>query len=1245
MVTVTTLGIGTHGGFVLEPAARELRKEGHEITLFCEDSATLDQELELIPGFLEKVRKSDLLLLNVHGDVTYFRHFDSLKNLMDSSDIPVLLYGCEEAVVLSYRKYFRGSDEDYSKLLTLESIGGDDNHRAALLWALKHFDGADVEVPEPVLPLAQGVYVPGIGGIPLEEGLKEVGSTGRPVVGIFFVNSFYVRSNLRAIDYLHKAVEEAGAEPLALFFHSYENPLIGSIGISRVVDEYLVRNGKPIIDAALNTMGFSLTVLSQPGCGEQVSENNFFKRLNVPILQAINLMGSGAKWRESPFGLTPAEIAYCVCSPEFDGQIDAPPYCSTEKQDNGDYVQIPLEDRCKALAEMAYRWALLRRKKESQKKVAILIYMYPPRQDLAGGGYGLDTLQSVTEVLRYMKDAGYRLDWMPEDGKELVTRLLEGVTNDDNWASDMQLEAAAVDFVSKKQYLEWFSQLSETVRKLFVDAWGVPPGDLHMLGDRQLLPGIMNGNVFIGFQPDRGKTDSASVHDPWTAPPHQYLGFYRWLKNVWGADAVIHVGTHGTLEWLPGKSVALSQDCFPDFILDRLPDINPYIIDNPGEGMQSKRRQYAVTTTHMIPAMGRAGGYDDIDGLINIIQRYLKTKDTESKDKLVSTAEKVIEECTRLNLNSDIGLSADCSVEEMDRRMDGLYDYLLEVKDAMIKDGLHILGEIPSGERMCETVYSLVRYPNGDVPSLREAVARAHGVEMEALLKDPSGRQEDGTLNGELIDLIDSETYDLICRAEAMGFDSEKTQILAKELFPNAGKDLSEAAGFMCGFLIGAVRQMDQEIINILRALNGEYVEPGPSGCPGRGRAQILPTGRNFYSIDPDGIPWHSSWEIGSAMAEMMVERYLRDNGSYPNSVGVVLWATDTMKTGGDDVSYILRLMGLRPVWAGYGGRVKDLEVIPLSELGRPRIDVTVRISGLFRDTFPNLSDMIDRGVQIIAGLDEDDDQNYLAANVRKDIVEALAAGLPIDEARRDASLRVFGDKPGEYGNGIAEAVTNGNWKTVQDLGEIFVRHGCYVYGRGLKGEAKPEMFRKRLGTIDVTVKNHNTRAVDMLDMDDDYDSLGGFTAAVTAVRGKKPEAYMGDSSDMQNLKLRTTAEECRFIFRSKINNPKWLNGLKQHGFAGAKELSKLFDFTMGWSATEDIVENWMYDDLANNFVLDDETREWIKDENPYAMMAMLARLQEAMDRGFWDASDEMKDKLKDIYMEFEERIEEITDR
>ena len=1245
VVRIACIGIGSHSGFVMEHPAEELRKKGYEITLFQGDSVTLDDELDVLQDFLKNVSGCDFIFINAHGDVSFFRHWPNLRDILESNGVSAIVSGLDESFSLQYQGLFLQSPEDFALIRKLEAIGGDENHMSSLKWALKTFDGVDIDVTEPITPMAQGVYVPGKGSFPLEDGLKDIGRKGKPVIAIFFVNVFQLRHNTDAIDVLWEKVLSIGAEPVAIFLKSYEDDMTGNMGVARIIDEHLIRDGGSIVDAVINTMGFAMTLTAKPGTGEQTSDDNFFERLNVPVIQAINLYGPSKEWKDSPFGLSPADIAMSVVDPEYDGQIDSVPYCGTERDGTGNYRQVAIVDRCEAIVEMAYRWAMLRHIPNKEKKVAILIYMYPPRQDLAGGGYGLDTLQSVSDMLGWFRDYGYTLDWMPEDGKELVTRLLEGVTNDDNWKSDKQLREASVDFVSKEQYDIWFSEIAESAQRRFIEAWGETPGDQHILDGKLLLPGIMNGNIFIGFQPDRGKCNTESYHDPWTAPPHQYLAYYRWLKYTWGADAVVHIGTHGTLEWLPGKSVGLSRECDPDIILDRVPNINPYIIDNPGEGMQSKRRQYAITTTHMIPSMARSGGYDEINELEVAVQAYLKAKDFGQMDKLPSISNKVLECCVKLNMLSDLGIGSEPSNEEIDSSMDRLYDYILEVKDALIKDGLHILGDVPESERMDEMIYSLVRYPNGEIPSLRESIGRIYGYEVEDLLRNPSGSLSKGELKGEMIDRIDLDTFRLIESSRKEDFDIVRTKEIASDMFPGEHPELDRALEFMCGFLIDAIRRMGDEIEYVMKALDGGFVPPGPSGCPGRGRAQILPTGRNFYSIDPDGIPWNSSWEIGSKMAEQMVSRYLNDNGSYPKTVGMILWATDTMKTGGDDVAYILRLMGLRPVWAEYGGRVKDIEVIPLGELGRPRIDVTLRISGLFRDTFPNISNMIDRGVQTIAALDEDDEENYLAANVRRDIVESIAQGIPVDEAKRMATYRVFGDAPGTYGCGISGMIESGNWRTVDDLGDSFVSHGCYVYGKGLKGEAQPEMFRRRLKVMDVTVKNHNTRAVDMLDMDDDFDNLGGFNAAVRSIRGEKPVSFMGDSSDTQFLKLRTAEEECRFIFRSKIDNPKWLNGLKKHGFAGAKELSKLFDYTMGWSGTSDIIEGWMYDDLAERFVLDEETREWIKNENPYAMMAMLARLQEAMNRGFWDPDDTVKGRLKDIYIDFEERIEEITDR
>ncbi len=1244
MLRIAGLGIGCRDGYILSPAVNELSGR-YEIELTCGDAVSLDADPELLGDFLEKVGRCDFMLIRVHGDVSYFRHFRELTDTLAHSECSAFLVCSEPGVTEEYRSLFRQGDGDFLTLRRLEEIGGDENQRSAVLWALNTFAGACEEIPEPTVPPAQGIYVPDAGYVPLGEGMRKVGGKGRPVIAVFFHQKYFLTHSTSFVDGLCRCMEERGAEPVAVFVVSSPNPLTGSIGLRRVIDEYLMKDGEPLVDCVVNTMGFSQTLIADPGCGTQKTADNFFARLNVPVIQAITLYSDVRKWEESPFGLSPADIAMGMVNPEYDGQIDTVPVGGVVFRPDGSSGVASIPERCRMVADTAFRWASLRHIPDSEKKVAVIIYMYPPRQDLAGGGYGLDTMQSVSCLLHRMKDAGYSLDWVPADGKELTARLLDGVTNDDSWKSDAQIRAAAADMVPPETYRKWFDAIDGCARRRMVEGWGDPPGDIHVLGGKQLLPGIMNGNVFIGFQPDRGKTTSGAYHDAWTAPPHQYLGFYRWLRDVWKADAAVHVGTHGTLEWLPGKSAGLSGGCDPDIVLGNIPNINPYIIDNPGEGMQAKRRSYAVVTTHMIPAMVRSGGYEEINALETAVQAFLKAEEYGQEEKTVSIAGEIASMCGKMGLTAEAGLTEDPTPEEVRGKADALYDYILEVKDAMIKDGLHILGDVPEDRLMAETVYTLVRSANGDVPSLRDSAAAVLGWDMEDLLKDPSGTLPGGMLKGEASDAADAGTFRLIETMQETDFSEKECLALPGKIFGKSSADLEKSIRFVCRELVPSLRLMGDELTNILRALGGEFILPGPSGCPNRGRAQILPTGRNFYSIDPDGIPWNSSWETGSAMAEQMVDRCVKDGGTYPRTVAVVLWATDTMKTGGDDVAYILRLMGLRPVWAEYGGRVKDLEVIPLSELKRPRVDVVLRISGLFRDTFPNLVELIDRGADRIAALDEEDEDNALAAHLRRDVADAIASGVPADEARRAASVRIFGDAPGQYGCGVSDAVETGEWETVGDLADIYVKHGCYVYGSGLQGEARPDLFRKRLGETEVTVKNHNTRAVDMLDMDDDMDSLGGLNAAVEAVRGTKPVSFMGDSSDTRNLKLRTAAEEIRFVYRSKVDNPKWLEGLKRHGFAGAKELSKLFVFTLGWSATSGIADGRMYRDLAERFVLDGDTREWVKDENPYAMTEMLKRLDEAMERGFWDASDEMKEKLKEVYMEFEERIEEITDR
>ncbi|MBO4569296.1 MAG: cobaltochelatase subunit CobN [Candidatus Methanomethylophilaceae archaeon] len=1225
---IVNVSIGANHGHALDDAAAALRSEGFDVEVVGADACDMDRDVLFNERILGEVVSCDMLFVRVHGDVTFFKRFESLKRTVESAGASTfLLCDSEKRVTDEYRHLFKGSDEDFGLLASLVMAGGDANNRSALLWALKNHGGVDVEVPGPVLPPAQGAYTLEKRYADIDEAISAM-RTDRPRICVMFHQRFWLAGNCGGVDGLLKALEERGTDAMAVFTLTYQEAELGAIGIGALIDRHLVKDGRPLVDCVIQTMGFSQTMRPKADAFEQKCDDDMFSRLGVPVLQAIHLYGTSGDWRKSVYGLTGSEIAGAVVSTEYDGQLITVPFAGYEVMDDGRRKYVPIEDRCRMVADTAFRWAELRRKRAEEKKVAVLLYMYPPRNDLAGGASGLDTMESAADLLKAMATRGYVLDWVPEDGREVADRLLDGITNDVSWLSDEEIERRAVETISAESYRKWLSECPEKIVKDLVDGWGEPPGDVHVHDGSQLIPGLVNGNVFVGFQPDRGKCGAESYHDPSLSPPHQYLGFYRWLRDVFGADAVIHMGTHGTQEWLPGKSVGLSEECFPDAVLGNIPDIYPYIIDNPGEGMQAKRRGYAAVVTHMVPSMTRADTYERLGELESALQLRLRAMATAERENVSDADRKILEIVKELSLCSDLGIPEDA--ESIEGRADDIYDYVLEIKDALIADGLHILGRAPEGELLAESVYSMVRNPNGDVPSLRDSVAQDMGLDFQSLLQDPSGFTG-GRLNGDLVDEIDARSRRIV--DEVIGGKPS-------ESFP---EPIRKTAEFVEGFLIPAIGRTSDEIGSVLKALEGGFVDPGPSGCPTRGRARVLPTGRNFYSIDPDGIPWTSSWGIGVKMAEQMVERHVESEGAYPRSVGIVLWATDTMRTGGDDVAYILWLMGLRPVWTEYGGRVTGMEVVPLEELGRPRVDVTIRISGLFRDAFPNLVAMIDEGARTIAQLDESDEDNAMAENLRKDVLEAVLSGIPEDKARKDAMVRVFGDAPGQYGCGVNSLITNGRWKTTEDLGESYIGHGCFGYGEGYDGKAMPAQFRKRMGSLDVAVKNHNNRENDLFDMDDDYDFLGGMIAASKAAGGSA-KGFMGDSSDLGNIKTRTLEEECAFVFRSKVNNPKWLDGLKRHGFRGAQDVSQLFDYVMGWSATSDVIEKWMYDSLAERFVLDDAAREWIMKENPYAMMNMLDRLEEAVSRGLWDADEEMMRRLDALYDDVEGALEDLTD-
>ncbi len=1244
VINVVNLSVMNRDSSFFKVACSEIGDVGTSLNITCADSEDLDLDEKAFNDFLMAVRKADIILARFHGDDSMFKRYPRMKEVLDKMDKDVM-YVCNIPEINEENRYrFKHSDEDYNTLRALMMIGGQENNRSLGLWICREIGGLEnVVIPEPVLNKTEGLYLPDDMDADVETYLRSL-DRSKLTIGLMFHQTTWLKRRTGAIDDAVASLLDKGVNVIPVFFESSPNDITGSLGVRRTVEHYMYLDGTPIIDSLVIATGFSQLSFSDPSC-EYGKVHNFFEDLDVPIIQGINVMRSPEVWTDDTVGLNSMEVGTSVIWPEFDGQIISVPISFTYKDESGDYISVSVPDRIERITELAIAWARLVHVPPEERRVVILLNMYPPTNDRVGGAAGLDTFESIRRCMISMKDAGYKIDHIPENGNEIVGEVMAGLTSDLEWIPEDEIPDRAADLVGLDRYMAWFDSVSSKAREGMVRSWGEPPGVISVYDGMFIIPGVRNGNLFIGIQPNRGQHEQAETlyHDPRVVMPHQYLAYYRWIRDTFKADCLVHMGTHGSLEWLPGKGNGLSEDCYPDVILDTMPNVYPYIVDDPGEGVQCKRRANSVLIGHMCPSMTRAGSYDEMMDLDGKLQEYLNSENTGQLDKCRALSEDIFNLIREMDMFKELGLGPDCSLDDVIAKTDLIYDYVSDLKDALIKDGLHILGDVPEGERLMEMVYSLCRLRNGSIPSLRASVAGCKGLDIDVLLDSPSATDlASGRLNGSLIDEVDKDFNTLLDRMYSSGFDKESSFSEAVDMFGKLSDDICKSIEYVCETIYPNVLRMTDETDNFVLGISGRYVPPGPSGSPTRGNAHLLPTGTNFYSIDPDAIPSEASWRLGMKMAEDMVSRYVSDNGHYPENVGIVVWATDTMKTCGDDLAYIFSLMGIRPIWGAVGGKVIGLEVIPLNELGRPRIDVLCRITGLFRDSFPGLVDLIDEAMHIISGLDESDDDNYYKKHLSEDIKRYIRDGMSSGEAEDMARIRIFGDPPGQHGNGVSVLIASSKWDTLDQIAETYATWGAYAYGGKWKGQKVTTAFKKRVGDLDVTVKNHNDREFDMLDIDDDYDCLGGMNAAVRTFGGHKPYSVMGDSSDVDRLKTRTLEEETAYVMRSRVLNPVWVEGLKQHGYKGAMEISKLTEYILGWSATSDNIEPWMFQSVTEKFMFDDDNRVWVKENNPYAFREMLEDMLEAIERGLWDAPEDIREKLREMYLESEGDMEEL---
>jgi cobaltochelatase CobN len=1071
---------------------------------------------------------------------------------------------------------------------------------------------------------------------------EHVEAPDRPTIGVLFYRAHGLSGNTGFVDVLCEAIEAAGANARAVYVPS----------LRAVPDELgvLLRGCDALVVTVLAAGG---TVAAQAGAGgdDDAWSVAALAELDVPVVQALCLTSSRQVWQDSTGALSPMDAAMQVAIPEFDGRLTSVPFSFKEADADGipGYVADP--ERAARVAGIAIGYARLRHVPPQRRRVAVMLSSYPTKHARVGNAVGLDTPASAVALLRALRDAGYDVGDFPEDGDALIHALIAAGGHDAEWLTEEQL-AAAPARVPLADYRRWFAAVPAPLRERMGEHWGEPPGSLYVDRGDIVLAALRFGNVTLMIQPPRGFGENpiAIYHDPDLPPSHHYLAAYRWLAS--NVDAVVHLGKHGTLEWLPGKGLGLSAACAPDAVLGDLPLVYPFIVNDPGEGTQAKRRAHATVVDHLVPPMARADTYGELAKLEQLLDEYATVVALDPA-KVTTVRAQIWTLIQAAQLHHDLQLADMPGDDEFDEFVLHVDGYLCEIKDSQIRDGLHILGAAPIGEARVNLVLAILRANQiwggrAALPGLRVALADGFGLSEVALLDGATSVAVPEALSSlvdgpartgaDTVDLLETLARRLVQGCDAADWDPAKVPVVVAEALGRADEAVAEVLRFAATEVVPRLAAATSEITALLHALDGGYVPAGPSGSPTRGLVNVLPTGRNFYSVDPKAIPSRNAWDVGQALADSLLARHQADTGQWPATVGLTVWGTSAMRTQGDDIAEILALIGCRPVWDDASRRVTGFQIVPLAELERPRIDVTVRISGFFRDAFPHVISLLDDAISAVAALDEPDADNYLAAHARADAAEH-------GDWRR-ATIRVFGSRPGAYGAGLLPLIDARNWRDDRDLADVYAVWGGYAYGRGLHGRAARGDLERVYRRIEVAAKNVDTREHDIADADDYFQYHGGMIAMVRTLTGRNPAAVIGDSHRPDQVRTRSLAEETARVFRARVVNPRWIAAMRRHGYKGAFELAATVDYLFGYDATAGVVADWMYEQLAASYVFDAETREFLQRSNPWALRGMTERLLEAADRGLWAQPDPATlDEMRRIYLATEGDLEGREER
>jgi cobaltochelatase CobN len=1250
-----------------------------------------EEQLELL--LHGTLADTQAIILRLHGELDSLPGFERLSAWAVDRSIPLAVVSGTGEPRADFARASTTTLDVVDAVRAYLTIGGERNIAECAKFFTDRVLLTGYGSAPPLAVPEHGVYMRDVENASLDD-WDQRRDAARPTAAILFYRAHALSGNTAFVDELIDALDHRGMNALPIYTSSLR--ALDADGSPAALG--LIENRAAIL---ISTLSFAL------GDGSTGDGTSVLERLGRPVIQAITSGMPREAWEVSHRGLTSLETAINVAIPELDGRIIAVPISFKDRSETAAGLYGPHAERTSHLAGLAARMVRLQQTPRAEMRVAFVLTNSSSKASQVGNAVGLDAPASLLVLLNAMRRDGYTIGDLPETSDELMAELLARGSYDEAHP----LDPTGAQRFSRSRYREAFSGLPASSRKRMEDWWGTPSERGDTLRDparrvdrkiaspaasKAVLPtkepwtddthylfaAMTFDNAVVALQPPRGygMNPDAIYHTPDLPPTHHYAAFYWWLSRPvddggWGADAIVHVGKHGTLEWLPGKGVGLSAECYPDALLGDIPLIYPFIVNDPGEGSQAKRRAHAVIVDHLMPPMTSAETYGPLAALNDLVNEYYSAEKLDAT-RLPILQQQIWDLIQEAQLQADLDLRAMLTRDHGDHKhewddeltpegvpvtlaemsgndvahlIEDIDGYLCELGAAQIRDGLHVLGAMPA---LPDTLRALTRLPNGSVPGLQAALADAVHLDINALLASPGTRFDQPRLvagescesHADAIERLEVLARDVYVDLEAAGFDERAIANVAKRTIGDSRPRILEALRFACRTLVPALEQVTAEVEHVLDALAGRHVPPGPSGAPTRGMAHILPTGRNFYAVDPRAVPSQAAWRVGQQLAREVLDRHLAEDGRYPEMIGLGAWGTSQMRTQGDDIAETLALLGVEPVWDPRSRRVQDVAVIPLEQLGRPRIDVTLRISGFFRDAFPHLIALVDRAVELVVSLEEPPERNFPRKHYLAELSKETDA--PTDEVEARARYRIFGAKPGTYGAGIQQLIETRHWTSDQDFATVFVEWGGYAYGRDTDGADARDVFVERLRTIEVALHNQDNREHDIFDSDDYYQFHGGMIATVRSLTGRQPKTYFGDSSRPDAPKVRDLREEALRVYRSRVVNPKWLESMRRHGYKGGLELAATVDYVFGFDATAHVAPDFLYQGLATEYALSEEMRTFLEQSNPWALHAIADRLIEASERGLWENVDPhvLRD-LHEVRLQAESFVEERGER